>query len=64
MVDPAATLVAGFHEQAHGGGQSRSGSGTMQVLAVLLAAAVVHTVPTLPGSWPRTRGAGEREQTP
>jgi hypothetical protein len=35
----------------------------MQVLAVLLAAAAVHTVSALPGSWPRTRGAGEREQS-
>ena len=31
-------LVAGLHEQAHGGGHSRSGSGAMRVRTILLAA--------------------------
>jgi hypothetical protein len=35
------TLVIGPHEQAHGGGQGRSGSGTMQVRAVILAGVLV-----------------------
>jgi hypothetical protein len=33
--------IAAFREQAHAGGRSRSGSGTMRVRAVLLAAALV-----------------------
>jgi hypothetical protein len=41
MVEPAAALVAGLHEQAHGGGQGRSGSGDMRVRAAILAAALV-----------------------
>jgi multiple sugar transport system substrate-binding protein len=34
-------FVAGPYEQAHGGGQSRLGSGTMRVCAVILAASLV-----------------------
>jgi multiple sugar transport system substrate-binding protein len=45
MVEPAAALVAGLHEQAHGGGNSRSGSGTMRVQAVILAAMLVLVPP-------------------
>jgi hypothetical protein len=41
MAEPAAALVAGLHEQAHGGVKSRSGSGAMRVRAVILAAAFV-----------------------
>src|SRR5215207_4991874 len=43
MGEPAATraLVAGLHEQAHAGGQGRSGSGAMRTRAVLLAAALM-----------------------
>jgi peptide/nickel transport system substrate-binding protein len=37
-------LVAGLHEQAHGGEKNRSGSGTMRVWAVLLALTVTIAV--------------------
>jgi multiple sugar transport system substrate-binding protein len=45
MTEPAAAaaraLVAGLHEQAHGGEHSRTGGGTMQVRTVALAAALM-----------------------
>jgi len=37
----ARTLIAASYEQEHAGGQGRSGSGTMRVRAILLAAALM-----------------------